>query len=98
MLETWVYRLVIGAILAAVLWAVGYLVWYTANDPGHGTITGKRYDAPWVSCSGKPLVCTSYPECYRIEYNDGHHDGDACVSPAEYDRYRVGGQYPEVAP
>jgi hypothetical protein len=104
----WFSRIV-GALvvlgIAAVVGLIGYGIWYEVNDPGHGTITRKQYHpAYWTqSCStvGKSTICTPlyHADCYSIEYTDGRHDGDACVSPHEYETYQVGEQYPHtVAP
>ena len=58
----------------------------------------KRTDPEyWYNqCSGQPPVCTvnHQPECWRVNYNDGHHDGDACVAESEFAKYRRGDQYP----
>jgi hypothetical protein len=84
------------ALLAAALVAlIGYAIWYEVNDPGQGTVTGKDYSSTHTTCSGKPLICTTTPECYRITYTDGHHDGDACVDPETFARFRVGDHYPD---
>jgi hypothetical protein len=93
----WFERVLISAvvcIITGVFVFIGYGIWYEANDPGHGTITGKHYSPEHIMCSGKPIICTTYDECYRIEYTDGKHDGDVCVSPQEYTAYKVGDQYP----
>lgn len=92
------FNVVVGIVVLAVVAVLGYVIWYEVNDPGHGTITGKRHNSMYVTCSGKPIICTTHPECYRIYYTDGHHDGDACVTPLEYDRYRVGEQFPSDGP
>lgn len=85
---------VLGILVVGVIWAVAWVIWYEANDPGQGTITGKEYNASYVLCTGKPIICTTHRECYRIKYTDGEHDGDACVDPQSYAEYRVGEHYP----
>lgn len=85
---------VLGLIVTGIIVLVGWVIWYEVNDPGQGTITGKEYNRAWVSCTGKPIICTSHPECYRIKYTDGKHDGDACVDPQSYAEYQVGQHYP----
>lgn len=85
----------VAVVFAGILSLIGYGVWFEVNDPGHGQITKREYIPATTSCSGtNPIVCTSNPECYRIAYTDGKHDGDACVSPLDYDRYEIGGYYP----
>lgn len=86
----------VGLLIAAAAALIGYVIWFEVNDPGHGTITGKTHRDAWVSCStvNKITTCTNHPECYQVRYTDGKHDGDACVTALEYDRYRVGGQFP----
>ena len=85
-----------GLVVAAVVVFIAYGIWFEVNDPGHGTITGKTHRPAFTTCStvNKITTCTNHPECYEIRYTDGEHDGDACVTPIEYDRYRVGEQYP----
>lgn len=101
-------RIILCLVAAAVLGLIGYGIWFEVNDPGHGKITEKTYKPAYYTYT---TSCTSYdskgncktsvqvphyrPECFEIEYTDGRHDGDACVAPDEYDRYRVGGYYPE---
>lgn len=88
----------LGLVFAAVLGILVYLIWFEVNDPGHGAITGKHYSPAYYYTSCVQSVCTPHymPECYEVKYTDGKHDGDACVSPDEFDRYRVGGQFPEA--
>lgn len=88
---------VVGLVVAAVVGLLGYMIWFWVNDPGHGTITGKSYHAAWISCGGKPIICTTHPECYEVDYNDGHHDGSRCLSQGEYNSYKVGDYYPRGA-
>lgn len=89
-----IIRAVVIVGLLSFVGIIGYVIWYSANDPGHGTITGKEHRPAYMSCSARTGLCTSYPECYDIKYSDGRNDGDACVTPAEYERYEVGGYYP----
>lgn len=86
----------VAAVAITVVGLIAYAVWWEANDPGHGTITGKNHRAASVTCTttNKVTTCTNHPECYRIAYTDGRHDGDACVTALEYDRYRIGDTYP----
>lgn len=93
----------VGALIAAVLVGIGYVIWFEANDPGHGTITEKKFRPAYTTtqCTtvGKVTSCVpvQHAECYLIGYTDGRHDGDACVPALEYDRYRIGEQYPAGA-
>lgn len=96
----WFDTLVMGGISAmvvGVLGTLGYVIYYEINDPGHGKVTSKQWEGAYYSTSCNGNVCsTSYtPECYRITYNDGHHPGDACVAPEEFDYYEVGSYYPK---
>lgn len=97
-----------GAVIVAALALIGYAIWFEANDPGHGQITGKQYRPAYYyytsQCAGYDAKgnCTFHtqvphyaPECFEIRYTDGKHDGDACVAPTEYERYEVGAYYPE---
>lgn len=90
----------VAAVILAVLGGIAYTVWYEANDPGHGTITGKTHRPATTTTrcttTGKTTTCipNTTPECYQVRYTDGKHDGDECVSREAYDRYAVGGQYP----
>lgn len=92
------FIVLVVVVIAVIAGGIGYGIWFEYHDPGHGTITSKRWIPPSMtnSCSGNPQTCTFqyYPECYEINYTDGKHDGDACVSPDEYESYQVGEQYP----
>jgi len=89
-------KIAVTVIIVAVVGGIGYAIWWEANDPGHGTITGKNHRSAYVTCTttNKVTTCTNHPECYRISYTDGRYDGDACVTALEYDRYRIGDTYP----
>jgi hypothetical protein len=88
--------LAVATVVSVIVWAI----WFEVNDPGHGQVTKKHYSPAYyyTSCSGtgSSTVCDAHymPECFEIDYTDGHHDGDACVSPSEYDEYEVGSYYP----
>lgn len=92
-----------GLVIAVALAVLGYTVWYEINDPGHGTVTGKSYTPPsadescetYKTATGSKRTCTTRVtgECYEITYTDGKHNGDACVTPIEYDRLHVGDTY-----
>lgn len=94
-----------GIIIAAVIAAVGYGIWFEINDPGHGTITGKSYQPPsatqscdtYKTATGSRRTCSPHvtAECYKITYTDGKHDGYECVTALEYDRLHIGGPFRE---
>lgn len=90
-------RVFVGALLAVVFSLFGYAIWFEVNDPGHGTVTSKHYRPSSISCTGHPIMCTTHPECYELDYTDGQHDGDVCVAPAEYEQYKIGDYYPAGA-
>ena len=95
-LEDMFFPAIMTVIVLFVIGFIVYAIWYEVNDPGHGRITGREYSPAHLSCTttGKVTTCTSHPECYRIKYTDGKHDGDACVSPQEYEMYRHETYYP----
>lgn len=90
---------VIGALVALLVAAVAYGIWWEVNDPGHGTITDKSHRGSYMTCStvNKVTTCQNHPECWRVVYTDGKHDGDACVPQREWETYKVGDWYPAGA-
>jgi len=92
-------RWLVGAVIAAAVIIIGVVVYQEVTEPESGRITGKEYHAEWWSSScttvNKIPVCTPvhHPACYEIEYVDGGAEGDACITPAEYDRLKVGDWY-----
>lgn len=95
-------------IVACILAAIGYAIWYEVNDPGHGQVTKRHYIPAyyWYStqcmasdskgnCISSMQIPHYAPECFSVEYYDGSHPGDACVSPEEYEFYEPGSYYPK---
>lgn len=98
------FERVVGAfiviVILAVVGGISYAIWYSVNDPGHGTITKKQYNPAYTTtqCTTTNNITTCVPEfhgeCYEVDYTDGHHDGDSCLSQQEYNSYNVGDYYP----
>lgn len=90
-----------GVLVAGIVAAIGYAIYQEETEPTSGTVTKIEYQRPWTqtNCTtvGKTTTCTPihHPECYRIEYDHGDDWGDACVSPVEYQLYRIGDHYPK---
>lgn len=86
-----------GLFFAAIVIVIGMAIFAEITEPDSGTVTKKEYQRAWTttSCTGKPVHCstTHHPECYRVVYRNNGDTGDNCVTPAEYDRIRVGEHY-----
>lgn len=72
--------------------------------PESGTVTKKDYDSAWTqmvtNCHpvGKTQVCNTtpiyHPEHWQLRLKNGTKEGWRSVSETEYNKYKVGDQYP----
>ena len=90
-----------AALFAGVVALIGWAIWHESVEPDHGTITKMEYRQPYgttqCTTSGRTTTCVpvTHPECYYVRYEPNADEwGDACVAPADWPRYRVGGHYP----
>lgn len=101
-------KLLTGTLVAggvAVLGLISWAIHHEIVEPDHGTITKMEYHPAHTTVTtqctsnGKTTTCVPtaqyYPECYEVVYAPNADEwGDACVAPADWPRYRVGGNYP----
>ncbi|SKT46373.1 hypothetical protein [Mycobacteroides abscessus] len=90
------------AVLASVLLVAG------CSQIKSGTVVDKHYSPAWTQysttqqCSGTgtsriciPIITPTYwPEEYELRLKNSREEGWRNVTPAEYDRYKVGDKYP----
>jgi hypothetical protein len=68
---------------------------HTDMEPVYGTRcsrVGRSSSCSTVVTAWIPVSVTN-PECYQLNLKQGGDDGSVCVSPVEYDRAQIGGQW-----
>lgn len=96
-----IHRVLVGLAIGMAALIVAFLavvIHHEIVEPKEGRVTQTEYvpATTTMTCSGKPIVCTSthYPECYRVVYRPNAEEwGDDCASPREFETIKIGDWY-----